>query len=312
MKNIIQKSNILTHITDVGAPSGKGVDSTRRIERQYQRLGIVPCIISAGQSPIDVAFVACTDISPQAKKNVEKLLKQLKIDKPKLQPVALNSAPRNSLKICNNAREDHIYRIKSSAGETFLVYGLEVLRWVLEFYGRNGMTVEKILSIIDFIPDTSSGSQFRSGEYLPIVHFLEAKDLLDLFSVRKNVELNQIAEIFIHRKKSIIVVSPDEYDNGRLIVDKSLIENILLQQKIKIPGICNGTIAVKKSLTEVIPGELSVWLSSNYFPNKNLGVLNIGTRWKLNTTSTTDDQVIKLSEKLTNLVGKYYKVELIG
>jgi len=300
----------LQHITDVGISHHDGVDSTSRIEKQYKRLGINPAVVSAGHSPLHVAFTACTDLSPQAIDNVAILLKKLGIDTPKLPPIALNSAPRNSSKTYENGQEEHIYRVKSEGFETFLIYGLEVLRWVLEFRGRAGAVVEKILSISNVIPDTSNGSQFRSGEYLPLVQFLESKGLLDSLSERENVELKQLPPTFFDKEKEVVVAPPDEYLNGRLIIDTKLLHKVLAQNKIRIPEITNQTLTVKKSLTEVTPGELFVWLSSNYFPNKALGVINIGTRWQPGTTSTTDIKTIELSQKLSRCVGKCYEVQI--
>lgn len=164
---------ILEHITDVGSSTGNGCDSTRRIQQQYNQLGLTAQITSAGHSPLHVAFTACTTLSSQASDNVNKLLQTLQKKVNNHQPVALNCAPRNNSKQHINGKEDYIYRIQFKGQGVFLIYGPEVLQWVLEFHDKNEATVEKIIAINDLIPDTSSGSQFRSAEHLPIAHFLE-------------------------------------------------------------------------------------------------------------------------------------------
>lgn len=303
--------NTLKHVTDVGASAGDGVDSTERICRQYRRLGVLqPCVISAGHSPLHVAFTACTDVSSEARDRVASILGRLRIERPAPLPIALNSAPRNRAESCPNAQEDHIYRVRpeEKADETLLLYGPEVLRWVLAFRGRVGVTIEKILAIPGIISDTSNGSQFRSAEHLPIVHFLEATGNLDQSSEREQVELDQIPEIFPNGSDNVIVAPPDEYGNGRLIVRKEQIVKILGKERIEIHSLADQLLAVRGSLTEVIPGELSVWPSSNHFSDGSLGVLNIGTRWRPRETSTTDDGTIGLAKRLSLGVGSRYRV----
>jgi hypothetical protein len=167
----MENLNIFTHITDVWTTNWNWVDSTRRIEKQYNRLWVDSYVISAGNSPLHIAFVACSDLSQNAIDNTIKILKHLYINKPKTQAIALNCAPRNSSKSQDNGKENYIYRVKFENWETFLMYGLDVLSWVLEFHWSIPAVVEKIISIKDLIPDTSEWSQFRSWEHLPIVHF---------------------------------------------------------------------------------------------------------------------------------------------
>ena len=301
----------LKHITDVGSSEGNGVDSTTRIEKQYERLGMVSHVISAGHSPLNVAFAGCTDLSENAKKNTKKILKTLNIKEILPVPVALNSAPRNKKGSQDDGKEDYIYRVQLKNKEVFLIYGPEVLRWVLEFHNENDIEkVEKIISINNLIPDTSKGSQFRSAEHLPIAHFLESKNILDNYSEREKLDISKIEKMFSDKKNVLVVAPPDEYGNGRLILDKKLLEKILKKKKIIIPEITNKEFAVKKSLTEIEPNELSVWVSSNHFPNENLKVLNIGTRWKENTTRTTNLEVVELIKQLALNVGKKYKISI--
>jgi len=307
MTNIIS----LKHITDVGESSGDGVDSTERIRKQYRRLGVEqPCVITAGHSPLHVAFAACTDVSLEARNRVAKVLDLLETESPDILPTALNSAPRNSNESRSNGQEDYIYRVESENkdDESLLIYGPEVLQWVLAFRGRIGVTVEKILAIPDVIKNTSNGSQFRSAEHLPIVHFIDATGKLDQHSERQNIELDKIPDISPENNGKTIVAPPDEYGNGRLIVGKKQLKEILAKEKIKIPGIINQATSVRKSLTEVTPDELSVWPSSNHFSSENLSVLNIGTRWKPGTTRTTNNQIIKLAKRLSHYVGTSHEV----
>ncbi len=297
----------LTHITDVGSPDNNGSDSTHRIRKQYQRLGVLPNIITAGHSPLHVAFTGCTDIHPKAISNALEILKLLEINKPKTPPTALNSAPRNSNKSQYNGQEDHIYRVKHDEDESLLIYGPEVLQWVLAFRGRIGLTVERILEIPGVITNTSNGSQFRSAEHLPIVHFLEAINHLDENSERRDVDPDQIENI-APIENDIIIIPPDEYNNGRILTKRDNFRDILERTNIKIAEIYENFLTVKQSLTEVNPGELSVWPSSNHLPGGNLEVLNIGTRWSPGQTRTTDRDVIELSERLNQKIGARYKV----
>lgn len=296
--------NTLTQITDVGAPNNNGVDSVLRIEKQYNLLSIKnPRIISAGHSPLHIAFAASTELSNEARGRAAQVLTKLNLkNNSDILPVALNCAPRNSRQIFQNSQEDHIYRVKFTNDQTFVLYGRELLRWLLLFQNDAEAQVEKIISIADIIPDTSSGSQFRSAEHLPIVHFLEAINELDKNSQREKVDIKKLNNIFPDKEK-IIIAPADEYHNGRLIADKKLFDKTLNQKTIKIPEITNKVLTVKNSLTDIVPGELSVWPSSNHFLNETLGVLNIGTRWKQKTTKTTDKNTITLCHKLNNLTG---------
>lgn len=300
----------LTHITDVGSPAHDGTDSSERIRRQYLRLGVEPRVVSAGQSPLHVAFTACTDVSSQARENVKKVLELFGISKSALLPTALNSAPRNATESQADGQEDYIYRVSfgNKIDETFLIYGPEVLRWVLTFRGRVGAVVEKITGIHDLIPNTSNGSQFRSAEHLPLVHFLEVQGKLNEVSERQPVELNEIPDISPD-EDNIVVIPPDEYGNGRILVRRDTFNEVLGKDSIKIPGISSRSIAVKKSLTEVVPDTLSVWPSSNHFTDETLGVLNIGTRWRGGSTRTTNGEVIELSRRFSNQVGESHRVE---
>ncbi len=300
----------LTHITDVGSSAHDGVDSSERIRKQYLRLGVEPRVVTAGQSPLHVAFTACTDVSLKARENVQKVLDLLQISKSALLPTALNSAPRNVAKSQANGQEDYIYRVSSGnkIDETFLIYGPEVLRWVLVFRGRAGVVVEKITEIHGVIPNTSNGSQFRSAEHLPLVHFLEVHGKLCEMSERQPVELNAIPDISPD-DGSVVVVPPDEYGNGRIVARIGTFSEVLERNRIEIAGISPRSIAVKKSLTEVVPGVLSIWPSSNHFPDETLGVLNIGTRWSSGSTKTTNEEVIQLSKRLSNQVGERHRVK---
>lgn len=163
----------LTHITDVGAPYGEGTDSNERIRKQYNRLGVEPRIVNAGQSPLHVAFTACTDVVQRARDNAYKLLGKLGLEPQPLAPTALNSAPRNANNRLPNGQEDHIFRVKHPDSDTLLLYGPEVLRWVLDFRGRTNVALDRIVAIGDdgdIVSDTSNGSQFRSSEHLPLAH----------------------------------------------------------------------------------------------------------------------------------------------
>lgn len=301
-------SNELLHITDVGASQGNGVDSSVRIIKQYQRLGVAARVISAGNSPFQVAFVGCTDLSVAAQQSVGVLLAKLKKPAYNLLPIALNSAPRNNKDSQADAKEDFIYRVQYKA-QTFVIYGPEVLRWVLQFCSRENVVVEKIISISDVIADTSKGSQFRSAQHLPIVHFLEAEGILNQNSVREQVVLSSIGPVF-DADTDCLVAPPDEYGNGRLVVTKDVADKIFTKSSIKISGISNKALKICASLTQVVPGEISLWPSSNYFPNPSLVVLNIGTRWKVNSTSTTNSQVLKLAKKFAKEIGKKYRIKI--
>lgn len=299
--------NGLIHITDVGAPSGDGIDSILRIEKQYRRLGVLnPRVISAGQSPLHVAFAATTDLAPQALDNAAKTRKLLSLDQPRILPTALNSAPRNSETQISGAKEDYIYRVRS--GENIeLIYGPEVVKWINYFRGQID-NLEVIKSIGDFIPNTSSGSQFRSVEYMPIAHVLEAAGILENHSTRDSIDPETI-EPFSLGNKNVLIVPPDEYGNGRLVTENNLWEAIMSQNEVSIPGLTQLAIKIRQSLTNVVPGQISIWPSSNHFPNQKIKVLNIGTRWKNGTTRLTDTNVRNLASKLSASTGRSYEVD---
>ncbi|MDP2643206.1 MAG: hypothetical protein Q8P62_05175 [Candidatus Peregrinibacteria bacterium] len=306
--------NTLTHITDVGAPYGEGTDSNERIRKQYNRLGVEPRIVNAGQSPLHVAFTACTDIIQHARENACQLLRKLGIESESLPPTALNSAPRNAVKRLPNGQEDHIFRVKHPDIDTLLLYGPEVLSWVLEFRGRTDVVLDRIVSLGDggdIINNTSNGSQFRSSEHLPLAHFLESLGRLDEFSEREAVDPDGIVSI-AHDHDSVFPLPPDEYGNGRLLAEKGLFDEILDKDYVRIPGLLNKRpIAVRQSLTDVEQTnrgdnpELAVWPSSNHFPGGRFGVLNIGARYgdgetKLRHDGVLLDLILKLRERLGN------------
>ncbi len=306
----------LTHITDVGAPSHEGCDSTKRIKDQYQRLNFEAQVITAGKSPLEIAFLACTQAHPQAKINARKALAKLGLTPQPLAPVALNSAPRNSDQILANGKEDHIFRVTAENeedAETLLIYGPEVLKWILAFRGKTGVAIERIIEIPDIIADTSIDSQFRSCEHLPIVHAFQARGKLDENSRRENIDVDSIPD-FSLGENEVLVLSPDEYSNGRVLVQQNLFDEIFSHEEVKIPAISDNTaLQVRRSLTEVTPfgvsKALSVWPSSNHLPQTHLNVLNIGTRWEKGATSPSNDPaLISFVQQLRNDIGKCYRV----
>ena len=305
----MKTNNIYKHITDVGSSSWNWVDSQIRIAKQYYRLWVNPIIISAGNSPLHIAFTACTDLSPKAIKNTIILLKKIKLITPLNLTIALNCAPRNSIKNNLDWKENHIYRVIFKDLGIFLIYWFELLLWVLELNNnKQDILVEKIISIKDIILDTSSWSQFRSWEYLPIAHFLESNWLLNSNSKRETLDIKQLPHIYDSLENKVIIAPPDEYWNGRLIICTITFNKIMKNKKILLKEVVKINLIIKKSLTEVVPDELSIWPSSNHFPNKNLKVLNIWTRRKPKTTNTSNKEVIKLAKKLDSIVWKTFKL----
>jgi hypothetical protein len=293
----------LYHITDVGAADGPGVDSTLRIEQQYANMGVNSRVISAGHSPLHVAFAACARLAPAAAVNASQFSSQ---PLPQL-PMALNSAPRNSAESHTAGQEKNIFRITGANVPTMVVYGLEVVRWVVEFYGREGLQVQKVLSIGDVIPDTSSGSQFRSAEHLPIAHVLEMRGELLSNAVIEDLSLSEL-DSAMDSSNSAWVAPNDEYQNSRLIVLQTVFDHVLAKDTIQVQGLVDAPIKVQQSLTEVVPGQLSIWPSSNYFPNPNIRVLNVGTRWAPGTTDISDSTASQLSQKMSGQVGQNYVI----
>ena len=299
----------LTHITDVGAPAHEGSDSTERIHKQYARLGVeVPRVVSAGHSPLHVAFTACTDSAAQAKDNAAAALALIGLESPAPLPVALNSAPRNSEHTLPDSKEDHIFRVAYEGGERFLIYGPEVLKWVLTFRGQVAATVERIVSIGDIITDTSRGSQFRSCEHLPIAHVLDAHGKLDDYSLR---ELIDEVDVMTPPEGQLVVLPPDEYGNGRLLAERPLFDEILRQDLLRVAEL-DSPLVVRPSLTDVVPfsrsRHLSVWPSSNHFPGEKFGVLNVGTRWEAGHTKNDNPAVLQLVGRFKKEVGRLYQV----
>jgi hypothetical protein len=303
-------TDILTHITDTGFPHGNGSDSTYRIQKQYQALGINSNIISAGNSPLHVAFTACAELSPHAKDCAKKTLQTLdkKYSAPVV-PVALNCAPRNHKQSLKEAKEDYAFRVTRPGVFSFIIYGFEVVKWVLTFQRTDDILVEKIMGIKGIIRNTSIGSQFRSSEYLPIIHFLEAHKQLDAYIIKEKVSIKDII-LPLTSNEQAIILPPDEYKNGRILVQRELLKKIRQAPTIKINLANKLALAYRSSLTEVIPGDISLWPSSNYFINERLHVLNIGTRWKPKTTYTSDNNVMRMSETLALRVGENIQLDL--
>jgi hypothetical protein len=302
--------SVLDHITDVGAGQFEGVDSTYRIRQQYQNVNVKnPFILSAGHSPLHVAFAGTTCLAEKSKENANWILNKIwNIKQKKRLPIALNSAPRNSDKKSEDGKEDSIFWVKVKGHYAdYVVYGLQVVEFVKVFH--NIEFIKRVVSVNEIIEDTSKGSQFRSAEHLPLVHILLAMGELEEHSTLEEININDIFDRYPKNNKAIVAPT-DEYKNGRLIIEKSTLESILKSGKCIIPEICDVELIACSSLTKVEPGELSVWPSSNYFPDKNLAVLNIGTRWKPETTRVTDNDVINLSQKLLNNVGKNIEIKL--
>jgi len=302
--------SVLDHITDVGAGQFEGVDSTYRIRQQYQNVNVKnPFVLSAGHSPLHVAFAGTTCLAEKSKENANWILGKIwNIKQKKRLPIALNSAPRNSDKKSDDGKEDSIFWVKVKGHYAdYIVYGLQVVEFVKVFHKID--FIKRVVSVNEIIEDTSKGSQFRSAEHLPLVHILLAMGELEEHAVLKEVNIKTIADRYPLEQSAIIAPS-DEYNNGRLIVEKSTLEKIIKAGKCTIPEITNKELIACSSLTNVEPGELSIWPSSNYFPDKNLAVLNIGTRWKPGTTKVTDETVKNLSKELLNKVGKNIKIEV--
>ncbi len=297
----------LEHITDVGASAKNGVDSSRRIELQYRSLGVEPKIVTAGNSPLEIAFVSETTLSENARISAGKVGELLGMSLNEVAPIALNCAPRNAKKAKLEAREDFIYRVRCTAVEspTLLLYGPKVLRWVLALRGRENVQVERIISLGGIILDTSKGTQFRSAEHLPLVHIVEAYGKLDENSIREEVDLATIPDYF-PQDGDLVVLPSDEYKNGRFLLNKKTFDDLFASPKVIIRDFAHmglGELQVAHSLTEVTPGRLAVWPSSNHFLNDDLRVMNIGTRWAAGTTNTTDHNVMHLAEYLDAKIG---------
>lgn len=292
-----------THITDVWATQWSGTDSLMRIQKQYEYLNMPARIIPAGHSPLHVAFTACSELDVKAYSNAQKVMDIYKSQKWEIKSYALNSAPRNEKKAKENGQENHIIRVESKNGRVFLIYGLDVASWVCEFEWRDNVVIQKIISLWDIIPDTSCGSQFRSAEHLPIVHFLESKwDILN-HVVYENLELSDLNHMMKKTKdETFVIAPPDEFGNGRIILSKKLFEEILTHKKVNLGWVVDKTFVVQKSLTLVEPWELSIWPSSNHFYNPEIVVANIWTRWKSGTTKTTDKDTVDLSKRLEKYV----------
>ena len=302
--------SVLDHITDVGAGQFEGVDSTYRIRQQYQNVNVKnPFVLPAGHSPLHVAFAGTTCLAEKSKKNANWILEKIwNIKQKKRLPIALNSAPRNSDKKSDDGKEDSIFWVKVKGHYAdYVVYGLQVVEFIKVFHNID--FIKRVVSVNEIIEDTSKGSQFRSAEHLPLVHILLAMGELEEHAVLEEINVKTILDRYPLEESAIIAPS-DEYNNGRLIVEKSTLEKIIKAGKCTIPGVTDVELTTCSSLTNVEPGELSIWPSSNHFPDENLAVLNIGTRWKPGTTKVTDEKVKKLSKELLNAVGKNVKIEV--
>jgi hypothetical protein len=300
-------TKILTHITDVGAAAGNGIDSTLRIEQQYATLGQQARVISAGHSPLHVAFAAMARLAPAAGKRAEQVATLLGQTALPQIPLALNSAPRNSEKSQPDGQENYIYRLAGASIPTMLVYGQQVVAWVNAF-AAEPITAERVTSIGNIIPDTSRGSQFRSAEHLPIAHTLEAHGKLEEMATLEPATIHDLSEGVLE-PGTVTVAPSDEYGNGRLVVAREMADEILAKDTIRLSELTDQAIVTRPSLTEVVPGELSVWPSSNYMPNPDIVVLNLGTRWSPGTTRSTDERVLALQPILVARTGQSVGVE---
>ncbi len=301
---------VLDHITDVGAGQFEGVDSTYRIRQQYQNVNVKnPFILSAGHSPLHVAFAGTTCLANKSKQNANWILQKIwNIKQKKRLPIALNSAPRNSEKKSDDGKEDSIFWVKVKGNYAdYVVYGLQVVEFIKVFHNID--FIKRVISVPEIIEDTSKGSQFRSAEHLPLVHILLAMKELETHAILEDIDINSIKDRY-PLKQSAIIAPSDEYNNGRLIVEVSTLKQILETGHCTIPEITEKKLIACSSLTNVEPGELSVWPSSNHFPDKNLAVLNIGTRWKPGTTRVTDEQVKTLAKELHNKVGQNVQIKI--
>lgn len=293
------------HITDVWATQWSGTDSLLRIQKQYETLNMPARIIPAGHSPLHVAFTACSELDSKAYNNAKQVLDIFSLKSWEIKAFALNSAPRNEKSAKENGQENHIIRVVSKHGRVFLIYGLDVASWVCEFEWRENVSLQKIISLWDIIPDTSSGSQFRSAEHLPIVHFLESKWATLKHTKHEELNVGDVAPLIdLKEENTFVIAPPDEFGNGRIILSKKLFEKVLEQKTVKLIWDIDKSFVVKKSLTLVEPGELSIWPSSNHFYNPDIIVANVGTRWKAGTTKTTDKDTVDLSKKLEKCVGQ--------
>lgn len=290
---------VLDHITDVGSSQFEGSDSLYRIRQQYQSVNVQnPFIVPAGHSPLHVAFCGTTCLSHKARENAHWLLQAiLGIQQKKRLPIALNSAPRNNSKLLENGKEDNIFHVRvQSPYADYLVYGLQVVEWLKVFHVVE--SVERIVSIKEIIEDTSHGSQFRSAEHLPLVHVLSALGELEKHAFTEIIDLSTLADRTPEQDKAIIAPF-DEYENGRIIVHKKTMESLLQFPYCSIPELSDTPFSVHTSLTKVASGELSVWPSSNHFPNPNIAVMNIGTRWAEGATYNTYDASKELTKTLS-------------
>lgn len=302
--------SVLDHITDVGSSQFEGLDSTYRIRQQYQNVNVQnPSVIPAGHSPLHVAFTGTTCLAPKAQENANWLLKKLfNISQKKRLPIALNSAPRNSNIFYEDGKEDSIFWVQTADEYAdYLVYGLQVVEWVNVFH--KVVAVKRVVSVQEIISDTSGGSQFRSAEHLPLVHVLAAMNELEAHGVIEDFPIKDLGDRYPYPHNAIIAPC-DEYKNGRLVIDKKTMAEIIEKGECSIPALADRPFVSRSSLTKVTPGELSVWPSSNHFPNRDLAVLNIGTRWAEGTTSVTDDGVKRLAKELSDRAGNVVEIEL--
>ncbi len=305
-----QVPRVLDHITDVGASQFEGTDSTYRIRQQYQNVNVQnPCIIPAGHSPLHVAFAGTTCLAPKAQKNAKWILNEIfNIKQKKRLPIALNSAPRNSDSTFDDGKEDSIFWVKVGGNYAdYLVYGLQVVEWVKVFH--KVISVQRIISIKEIIEDTSHGSQFRSAEHLPLVHVLAAMGELDEHGIIEDIPLEKLKDRYPHPTDAIVVPF-DEFKNGRIVVDRKTADAIMKKGSCKIPELSNETFIACSSMTQIKSGELSVWPCSNYFPNRDLAVLSLGTRWAKGKTFLTYDNALELIDVLKNNIGTTVKVEV--
>ena len=203
-------------------------------------------------------------------------------------------------------------------------YGKEALEWLAYFSERGLAVLEDSVLTLDAVKnedldilDTTSGTQFRSLEHgTPIHAFLLTNPEIanQVFGVRgKTAKIagfdigtyqNQGVEITTAGDRSGLVIPPDEFNNGRIIILESLYREALDRGEIYVPEISSDRpIPVGTDINDKSAEDLALWPSSNRVPNSDLVVANFTYPWKDGEEGGFSDRIRDHAGNLTERIG---------
>ncbi len=275
----MENTPTLRHFTDCAGPQGP--DTETRIKQVYRQHGYSAEITGGLQNPLQVAFTVATTLSENLKPDVP-------YEKSRISntPVALNAAPRAKTETQSKAAEDYLYYLNFEDDNIpeMVVYGPEVVEWLMKFFQGKVHSVQQILDIEGKgIKNTSKGTQFRSKAFLPIAHIAALEDKLLSYSSKQSNLTESYQENHI-KDGEIIPIPADEFGNGRFILNANTWSYLQSKGEFCFPEKNNDNpIPIVESLTDVGLDEWGIWEFSNKLPGNNIVIgcairKNVGRR----------------------------------